>query len=145
MESVKGEVVSLLEKNKNYFVELDNGMKLSGWLNKMPENLVEGGKYLFGYTKNGQYNNIDSVTIITAGANVTYEDVVDAPAKQSPKPIVSLKVEVIESNNKVEFQDVLNQFGSTHKVEFTQTHIVALSTAASSTLIYSAVVWYREL
>ena len=144
MESVKGEVVELNERGKNYFVTLDDGMKLSGWLNKMPENLAQGGKYLFGYVKNGQYNNIESVTPITEGATVTYEDVVDAPAKQSPKPLNPLKVKVLEFNSFTEFEKALNAFGEAHRVEFTQTHVNVLSTTTMSQIIYDAVIWYRE-
>ena len=151
MAQDKGKVDELIEKGKNYFVTLDNEMRLSGWLNKMPENLEEGVSVMLTYTVNGKYNNIDSVMVVPEGGetamNVPVEEVHDNKAVSYQKE--PMKVKVVQEYEPGKFEIQLNEFGAKNKVEFTQTHVTPLGAdnpnVTEYKVLYVAVVWYREL
>lgn len=154
MATITAKVVRVTDKEKNYFVSLENKMLLSGWLNKKPENLVAGVTAMFTYTQNGQFNNIDSVMVVPEGAegamNVLVEEVLDTVMNAPVAPKAKgLKVKVFQQDSPLKFEAALNQFGEDHKIEFTQTHVTPCGAENPNVveykIIYSAVVWYRDL
>lgn len=103
MATITAKVVRVTDKEKNYYVALENKMMLSGWLNKKPDTLVNGVTAMFAYTQNGQFNNIDSVMVVPEGAENAPEYPVEEVCMESVRELqkaVQEWVEELENNPK---------------------------------------------